>query len=193
VRRDDVSALVLAGGKATRLGGADKRELVVGGQTIFQRQCAVLGSRVAEILVSSARPVPGYRTVPDAVADVGPLAGIAAGLGVASTPWLLVIAGDMPYITGAWIDLIRDRIANDCDAVGIRIGGLPEPLFCALRVAACEPIVTRRLATRAFKAAGLLEDASLRVNWIEEAAARAIDPELRGLHNVNAPEDLARP
>lgn len=192
MRRDDVTALVLAGGKATRLGGADKTALVVDGQTIFERQCAALLPRVAEIIVSSPRAHPAYRTVADAVPNAGPLAGIAAGLAVATTPWLLTLAGDMPHVSGAWLDTLLARTGDSIDAVGIRIGGFPEPLFCVLRVEPCLPIVTRRLAARAFKASGLIEDASLRVNWIDEAEARALDPELRGLHNINAPDDLRR-
>ncbi|HEX3757846.1 MAG TPA: NTP transferase domain-containing protein [Kofleriaceae bacterium] len=38
MQRDQLTALILAGGKATRLGGADKRELVIAGRTIFERQ-----------------------------------------------------------------------------------------------------------------------------------------------------------
>ena len=74
-----VSALILAGGKATRFGGAAKHQLVVDGETIFARQVRVLAPRVAEILVSGPT-IEGYRTVRDVVEGAGPLAGIAAGL-----------------------------------------------------------------------------------------------------------------
>jgi molybdenum cofactor guanylyltransferase len=191
IDRGDVSALILAGGKATRFGGVDKRELRVDGHTIFERQCAVLSTRVAEIIVSSPRPVSGHRTVADRVAGAGPLAGIAAGLQAATTPWLLVLAGDMPNLSAALVDLLLARIADDHDARYHRVGGLPEPLVSALRVTACAPVVTRRLAARAFKASRLFTDEPLlRVTWIDEPELRAIDPELRAFFNVNAPEDL---
>jgi molybdopterin-guanine dinucleotide biosynthesis protein A len=186
----DTSALILAGGRATRLGGVDKRELVVEGRTIFARQCEVLRPRVAEILVSSPREVPGHRTIADAVLGAGPLAGIAAGLGAAATPWLLVIAGDMPYLSGALLDLVLAGAGDGVDAVGIRIGELPEPLVCLLRVEAARPVVLARLAAGRLKASRLLTEGELRVGWIEEPALRAIDPTLRALCNVNAPEDL---
>jgi MobA-like NTP transferase protein len=83
--REDVTALILAGGKATRLGGVDKRAIVIDGRTIFERQVEALRPCVVEIIVSSPRAVDGYRTVVDAVADLGPLAGIAAGLAAAAT------------------------------------------------------------------------------------------------------------
>ena len=232
-----VTALILAGGRATRLGGIDKRELVIDGCTIFERQVAVLASRVAEIVVSSPREVAGYRTVADAVPDIGPLAGIAAGLNAARTPWLLVVAGDMPNITGPLVDLVLSRIAASgidgpiggqgegtlpaspvggaaapgiaqggalpaspvggaaapgIDAIGIRIDGLPEPLFCALRCATCAPIVERRIANAQRKASRLLTDGDLHVCWIDEDALRTVDPELRALFNVNAPDDVVR-
>jgi molybdenum cofactor guanylyltransferase len=200
----DVSALILAGGKATRFGGIAKHELVVDGETIFARQVAVLAPRVAEILVSSPRDIPGYRTVRDHVPDVGPLAGIAAGLAACTTPWLLVVAGDMPYISGDLIDRLcglrvsvvriseernhRDteisesQAERQVDAIGIRIGGWPEPLMCVLHTRV-RATVERRLAIADYKASRLLTDAGLHVRWID-------DPDPAALRNVNAPEDL---
>ena len=70
------TALILAGGRATRFGGIAKHALVVDGATILERQRAVLGPRVAEVLISGALDVPGLRTVHDVVVGVGPLAGI---------------------------------------------------------------------------------------------------------------------
>lgn len=182
----EVSALILAGGKATRFGGIAKHEIVVDGQTIFARQIAVLAPRVAEILVSSPRDIAGYRTVRDQIEGVGPLAGIAAGLAACRTPWLLVLAGDMPYITGALIDLLRRGVwaGPAVDAVGIRLGGRPEPLVCVVHTRVL-PIVMGRIASRDYKASRLLTDAGLRVHWIDDA-----DP--LALRNINAPEDLRR-
>jgi molybdopterin-guanine dinucleotide biosynthesis protein A len=192
----EVSAVILAGGRATRFGGVAKHELVVGGQTILARQRAVLAPRVAEIVIAAPHDVPGLRTVRDAVAGAGPLAGIAAGLAAVRTPWALVVAGDMPDLRGELVDLLRARAdeapAGAIDAVAFRIGGLPEPLLCALRVAPARAAVDALLGAARHKASALLTDAGLRVAWIDEAAARAVDPELRGLRNVNAPADLER-
>jgi molybdopterin-guanine dinucleotide biosynthesis protein A len=185
----DCTALILAGGRATRFGGVAKHELVVDGETIFSRQVRVLAPRVAEIVVSAPRDIAGYRTVRDAAEGVGPLAGIAAGLAAACTPWLLVVAGDMPHVSGELVDLLL--AARTGDAVGVRVGGLPEPLFCALHVRVAE-VVKRRIAEGKHKASGLLTDEDLQVRWLDESQIRAIDPDLRGLSNVNAPEDLRR-
>jgi molybdenum cofactor guanylyltransferase len=184
----DVSALILAGGKATRLGGIAKHELVIDaadGRTIFERQVSVLAPRVVEILVSSVRPITGYRCVTDSVDGAGPLAGIGAGLAASRTAWLLVVAGDMPHLTGALVDRMIVALPpaqRTIDAVGIRANGLPEPLLAILH---CDVLaaVERRLDTGRYKASGLLTDEGLRVAWIDDA-----DP--AALRNVNSPEDL---
>lgn len=187
IARADVSALILAGGRATRLGGVDKHALVIDGETIFARQERVLAPRVAEILVATGSErtgFAGHRAVADAIAGAGPLAGIAAGLAAATTPWLLVVAGDMPELDAVLVDRMVATAGAGLDAVGIRVGGLPEPLLCLLRIAAVTPPLDNRLRERKLKASALLTDDDLRVAWIEN-----VDP--RSVRNINTPDDLA--
>ena len=188
-RRADVTALVLAGGRATRLGGVAKHALVVDGETIFARQRAVLAPRVAEIIVAGPHELDGARVVHDVPGSDGPLGGVAAGLAAATTPWLLVVAGDMPWLHGPSIDLLLDATKPGLDAVGARVAGLPEPLFCVLH-ARVRPALDRLLAASRWKASALLTDSGLQVAWIHERELRALDPELRGLRDIDAPDDL---
>jgi len=211
-----ITALILAGGRATRMGGVDKTALIVDGETIFARQVRVLAPRVAEVVISlgaeeefaaktPSSPSRGFsarearknsllgelgvlvakeiRTVTDAVIGVGPLAGVHAGLVAASTPWMLVVAGDMPHLSGELVDRMIASIREDVDAVGIRIDGLPEPLFCLLRVAPAREAIERRFAEGKRKASELLTDSGLRVAWLEQVDRAA-------LTNINTPEDL---
>lgn len=180
------SALILAGGKATRLGGVAKHDIVidpVDGRTIFERQVAVLAPRVAEILVASPHDIAGYRCVRDVVPDVGPLAGIAAGLAAMQTPWLVVVAGDMPHLTGEVIDELVDAARDGADAVGVRVGGLVEPLVCALHEAMFA-VVTHRLGEGRYKVADVFSE--LRVRWLD------LDRHKQAFSNINEPEDLGR-
>jgi molybdopterin-guanine dinucleotide biosynthesis protein A len=184
--------LILAGGKATRLGGVAKHELVPSdgdGRTIFERQIVVLEPRVQEILVATADDIPGYRCVRDVLPDVGPLAGIAAGLHAMVTPWLLVVAGDMPYLSGAIVDLIIGAATPVDQAVCVKLGGLPEPLLCLLSRRAVSA-VEHRLQARRNKVAGLFTEERLHVRWLAETVVRAVDPTLQAFVNVNEPEDL---
>jgi molybdopterin-guanine dinucleotide biosynthesis protein A len=177
----DVAALILAGGKATRFGGIAKHELVIEGRTIFERQLAVLAPRVAEVIVSAPVDVPGFRTVRDA-AGQGPLAGIAAGLAASAQPWLLVLAGDMPFITATIVETLIAARDPELDAVGLLVHALPEPLCCLLHTRTLAA-VERRLAAQRYKASGLLTDEGLAVRWLTDA-----DP--TALRNLNSPRDI---
>ncbi len=175
----DLSAVILAGGRATRLGGIAKHELVVDGETIFARQVRVLAPRVAEIVV--AGNVVGYRCVRDAAEGAGPLAGIAAALAAIATPWLVIVAGDMPWITGELIDQLIAR-ADGHDAVCVRARGLPEPLLSMLH-ARTRLVIEQRLARGRYKASAVFTDEGLHVAWLD-------DPDPRAIKSINAPGDI---
>ena len=186
----DVDALILAGGKATRMGGVAKHLVVVDGRTILERQLAVVQPRVRHVLLSlpagSTALDERVRVVRDARSDLGPLAGIAAGLAATEAAWLLVVAGDLPYLSAELVQLLLDRRAGE--AVGIRVGELPEPLLCALRVAPARTALEALLAAGKQRASALIT--TLATTWIDEPELRALDPELRALTNVNRLEDL---
>lgn len=182
-----ITALILAGGRATRMGGVDKTALVVDGETIFERQVRVLAPRMDEIVVSvGVRELganPTYRTVADTFDGAGPLAGVHAGLVACTTVWMLVVAGDMPHLDGPLIDRMIAAASDHVDAVGIRIDDLPEPLFCVLRVAAARPAIERQFAEGKRRASELLTCSGLRVAWLEGIDRAA-------LTNINTPDDL---
>ena len=190
LRRDEVTACILAGGRARRMGGAVKPLLIVDGDTILARQCAVLVPRVREVIVAVATPgaaLGGLRAMIDPIADAGPLAGVVAALAAIDTPWLLAVAGDMPSLAPAVIELLLAAATDEVDAVAARIGGWPEPL-CALWHRRCHAALAARLSAGDYKVAAALT--AQRVAWLDEAAVRAVDPALATFTNVNRPEEL---
>jgi molybdopterin-guanine dinucleotide biosynthesis protein A len=197
-----LAGLILAGGRATRLGGRAKPLVPAGATSILERQLDVLAPRVDEIVIALAHagvplPIPPahaarVRFIHDAAPGQGPLAGLAAaGRSYQVGPTFLVLAGDLPHVSGAVLDLLIGASAADVDAVAFRVGGLPEPLLAVYGPAAVEA-AARRIDAGKRKAAGLLLEEGLRVRWIEEDALRAVDPQLHSLDDVDTPEDLER-
>jgi molybdopterin-guanine dinucleotide biosynthesis protein A len=131
----------------------------------------------------------GVRVVADAAPGLGPLAGLAAGLAAARCPLVFAVAGDMPWLAPAAIDLLFDRI-GDADAAAPFVAAGAEPLHALYR-RTCLPVAERRLAAGALRTAGVLEDPALHVVRIGEDELRAIDPALRFLAGINVPTDLA--
>jgi molybdopterin-guanine dinucleotide biosynthesis protein A len=189
--RSDVTAAIIVGGKARRLSGLVKSLILVGRQTIVDRQVALLRPRVREVVVSAAEPLvwTSLPVILDRHADAGPMAGVTAVLAETQAPWVLAVAGDMPLLSAAVIDLLLAGATAEVDAVVPRVGGHVEPLL-AMYGARCLPVMLDRLARVATRMADVSLDAMLKVAWVEDAQLRAVDPELSSFRNINTASDL---
>lgn len=92
-------AIVLAGGAAKRLGGADKPGLRVGGRALLDRVLAVCADAGSTVVVGgrrpTVRPVTWAREVPE---GGGPLAALGAGVRLTAAESLLVLSADLPFL-----------------------------------------------------------------------------------------------
>lgn len=188
-----VAAAILAGGKATRMGGRPKSFLVVEGIRIVDRQLAVLRPLFEEILLVANDPEP-YRELglpiigdpAEAELGQGPLLGIWAALAAARAERVLVLACDMPWISAEALRLVADPELPE-DVVVPVVDGWPEPLFARYHHRCVGPI-RARLAAGERKITRFFDDVTVR--RLEEPVLRAVDPTLRFLSNCNAPDDL---
>src|SRR5262249_48322219 len=144
-----VVAAVIAGGAATRLGGQTKPALVVGGRSIAERLLETLRAAFARVLVVANDAAPweglGAQVVADVHRGAGPLAGIHAALvPPAGHAGVVCVAGDMPFVAPALLELLRAH-APGAAAVVPRVAGLPEPLL-ARWSPACLPVIEAHLA-----------------------------------------------
>ena len=159
------SAAILAGGRATRFGGLDKGALIVQGRSILDRQLTALTQLTDDILYVGAKPPAEYlrvlRDVPDPLPALGPLGGLAAALDAARDDTVLVVAGDMPFLTAAFLEYLA-QIATEAgntgriDAVVPHTAGGTHPLAGAYR-RTCQPHVRARMAVGELSMRGLLE------------------------------------
>ena len=106
--------MVLAGGKAARLGGQAKPQLIVGGRPILAAVLDAVTDAERRIVVGPPQPVPpGVRLVREQPAGGGPVAAIRAGLADADTDVVLVLAGDLPFLTADLVGRLRERLTGD--------------------------------------------------------------------------------
>jgi molybdopterin-guanine dinucleotide biosynthesis protein A len=188
----DCTGVLLAGGRAERLGGIPKGLLRVDGVPIVARSLALFETLFGEALLVTSTPAPyaalGAVTVPDLLSGRGAPGGLHAALTAARTEWVFAAACDMPFLAEAPIRLLAAQRAG-ADAVLVRVDGRPEPLH-AFWSRACLPALSRLLAEGRPSLRALAGAVSTR--YVEEAAFRAADPDGRALANVNTPEDAAR-
>jgi molybdopterin-guanine dinucleotide biosynthesis protein A len=122
--------------------------------------------------------------------DLGPLAGMEAGLAAARNRLVFVAAGDMPFLPVKLIGYLLERLeGRGATAVVPRHGGRIHPL-CAAYDREMLPHVRSALDGGVRSVRELLNDMDL-VEYVEDELRRFGDPDLF-LMNVNSPEDLER-
>ena len=178
------SAVLLAGGKSTRM-GRDKALLEIEGEPLWQRQLATLRQLSPVQLLVSGPPRPGAEAVADRFAGAGPLAGLEAALQKAVAPLLVVLAIDLPHITPAFLRSLLDLCREDRGAVPCG-PKFYEPL------AAVYPTTLRETAEEALRAGNFsLQQFVAGAVRARQLVRREILPtESHLFTNLNSPADL---
>ncbi len=103
IEQQQVSAVILAGGKGRRMGGQDKGQLELHGRPLIEYVLDIIRPQVNTILINANRHQAeyaryGYMVVPDLLPGYqGPLAGFATGMRAAATPYIVTLPCDGPF------------------------------------------------------------------------------------------------
>ncbi len=141
----DITGLVLAGGRATRMGGLDKGLQPYQGLPLARHALNRLTPQVASVMINANRNLMDYEAMgvtvwPDDLPDFpGPLAGMLAGLRHCRTPYLATVPCDSPLLP---MDLVARLTAGlapddaDMATAYTREGDklFPQPVFCLMKV-----------------------------------------------------------
>jgi len=191
-RIPDCTGVLVAGGRATRLGGLAKGLLRLGGEAVAARSLRLFGDLFEAALVVAGDPAPyaalGARVVADAIPGKGAPGGLHAALGAARTGWIFAAACDMPFLSEKAIRFLWER-RGGAPAVAVQWAGRLEGLF-AFWSRACLPAVERMVREADPSLWQIATAVGARV--VPEATWRAFDPDGRTFENANTPEDLAR-
>jgi molybdopterin-guanine dinucleotide biosynthesis protein A len=187
------SAVLLAGGKSSRM-GKDKAEILVDGEPLWFRQLELLRqTQPVEILISGLADGPyaaaGYPIVTDELPDQGPLGGISSVMAKAAAEWVLVLAVDVPFVTAEFLRcMVHQGVQTGKGIIPIHSDGRLEPLVAVYPRAALPHARAnlhagdRKLANfiQRLEAAGLTrrlpinpQDARLFTNWNSPADVEA--------------------
>ncbi len=183
-----VTGLLLAGGQARRMGGADKGLLTLGGRPLAAWGLQRLVSQVGEVVISANRNHADYqklgaRVISDSISGyAGPLAGLFAGMQEVSSDWILSAPCDSPLLAGDYAERMYSAVkSGDLDAAVAHDGNRLQPVFLLLNRRS-QPSLGRFLAS----------DGRKIDLWLEEVSHQRVDFSDRSemFLNVNTPEDL---
>lgn len=188
--REPITGVVLAGGRGRRMGGIDKGLHGFNGRPLVQWVLERLTPQVDRVLISANQNLPRYGefgcpVLEDRIPDfVGPLAGLHSALSRASTPLLVSVPCDSPFLPADLVRRLHAALAAEgADLAVARAGDRVHRAFCLAR---------RELLPQleAFLASGGrrlgLWHASLKL------AEVVFDDQADAFSNINTPEDLAR-
>ena len=184
-----ITGIVLAGGQGRRMGGVDKGLVELDGKPLVAHALARLAPQVGAIVINANQNLEryaalGYPVVPDAVGGfAGPLAGLHAGMTAATTPLVVTVPCDSPFLPPDLVArLAAARARENAQLAVARTFDQPHPVFALVR-----RDVLPHLA--AFLTAGGRKiDA-----WYATLATVevAFDDEADAFRNINTPAELA--
>jgi molybdopterin-guanine dinucleotide biosynthesis protein A len=122
-------AVVLAGGGSRRMGGGDKTALPVGGVSLLDRALLAVTDARQTVVVGVERPTAApVRWTQEEPPGGGPAAGLARGLRMVASPLVVVLAGDLPFVTAETVARLL-AAAHPAGAVMLDDAGRPQWLL----------------------------------------------------------------
>lgn len=138
--RSEITGVILAGGRATRMGGGAKGLVEVGGRTLIEHVIRAVRPQVSDLLINANQDLERHRSfgltvVTDFIAGYcGPLAGVASAMQVARTPWVLVVPCDAPFVGRSLAARLHEAVSSSRSrgAVACSAPSRVEPMFALL-------------------------------------------------------------
>lgn len=180
---DALTLGMLAGGRASRLGGRDKAWLERDGQPQVMRLQHAFAPRVARVLVSANAAVDRYAahglaTVQDRIPDAGPISGLDALVAATTTPWLLTLPVDLVHVDTRLLPMLA-LLAGDTGAYAIDDDGV-QPLVALWPVARARPAIDAAFARGDYAIRGLQQALGMQAVRLDGVR----------FGNLNTPDDL---
>jgi molybdopterin-guanine dinucleotide biosynthesis protein A len=144
ITTDDVSVVILAGGKGRRMGGQDKGLVEYQGRPLVQHVLEKISPQASHIAINANRNHPAYRqfgypVIADTLDDFqGPLAGFLAALSAVQTDYILTLPCDGPLVAQDYvhkmIDACNAELAGGkrCDIAVATDGAQLQPVYALI-------------------------------------------------------------
>lgn len=185
-----ITAVILAGGMATRMNGKDKGLVDLADRPMIEYVIQAVAPQVSEVLINANRSLEAYegynlRVIQDATNDyAGPLAGIAAGIEAATTDLILSVPCDGPWVPKDLVSRLQQKLEDSPSNVCVAHDGeRMQPVFALFRKEALADI-------QSYLDGG---DRKLQL-WVkqQEPAIADFSDHPEAFINVNTPEEKVR-
>ena len=186
-----IAGVVLAGGRATRMGGQDKGLLRINGKPMIVRISEALRPQVDSLVINANRNHAIYAELTQCplIGDhighfAGPLAGMAAALNYIDLPYLVVVPCDSPFLAPDLVSRLYQALqAQQAEIAMAMLDDRPQPVFVLLSRHLL-PSLTLFLETGGHKI----------INWYYQHRVAEVDFSDRAqmFENINTPQEQDR-
>ena len=190
---DQITGLVLAGGRGSRMGGVDKGLQPHLGKPLVLHAIQRLAPQVGTLMINANRNRDSYAAfgvpvIADALADYpGPLAGMLAGLEHCTTPYLMTVPCDTPNFPHDLVARLAQAMAEQDAQVAMAAtreadAEQVQPVFCLLQTSLRESL------------AAFLHGGERKIDrWTgRQRCVRVVFTDAQAFFNANTPDDLAQ-
>ena len=152
IARDEITGLVLAGGRGARMGGVDKGLQSHLGTPLALHALLRLGPQVGEVMINANRNLGAYESMgvpvwPDTLPDyAGPLAGFLTGLERCETPFMVTVPCDSPRFPLDLVERLADGLESNDAEIALAATRTDDatqvhPVFCLMKTSLLESLV----------------------------------------------------
>lgn len=187
--KNNITAVILAGGQGRRMGGQDKGLIKFEGLPIIEILIEQLNHQDVGIIINANRNQStyqqyGYPVISDELADFqGPLAGFAAAMAVAKTEYILTLPCDGPLLADDFVELFINNHSSQQKTVSVADDGERlQPVYALIKVDLLENLKT------------FLKSGDRKIDrWYAQHDYSRVDFSSRKnmFGNINKPEDRA--
>lgn len=131
IERKNITGIILAGGKSSRM-GSDKGFLDLSGQCFIEHIIRTIEPLVHQIIIvsnNSDYDIFNQKRVDDMIKDAGPLAGLYSGLFHSETEINLVLSCDVPFINNIVLNKLIQAFDGETEVIQIQSQGKTMPLI----------------------------------------------------------------
>ena len=135
----NITGVILAGGRATRMEGQDKGLITINGRPLIEYVLEALAPQVDQIIINVNRNLDrygelGYRFITDSNGDyLGPLAGIASGLKATDKPYIAVVPCDALLLRRDLVARLGAALADSEAQIAVEHDGKQlQPVYCLI-------------------------------------------------------------
>jgi len=191
--KNNVTGIILAGGKNSRM-GTNKAFLEINGIRLIDNILAIYQKIFSEIIIVTDDPL-SYTEFSDTiiVTDIykgkGPLGGIYTGLFYAKNDYAFISACDMPSLNKDFILYMTEQQTNKFDIIAPELPAGFQPLH-AIYSRRCLPSIKKMIISDKLKIADCFKEMRLLIITAEKI--KLFDKDCRLFLNINTPDDLKK-